>query len=88
MDGEANLNDKTTYFWKVEAIDVQGGITVMGGNNAIANNVKTLAEEPVKAFSFTSDLSAGFPGFVKGVVFDAATSKGEVKELNINMKQK
>ncbi len=71
VDREANLRDKTTYFWTVTAFDVAGGTTQMSGNSAAF----TLNEQ-AEPISFTSSLSNGFPGFIKGVIFDNDTASG------------
>lgn len=84
VDRTAGLRDKVTYYWTVMAVN-DGGITYMdvpagtstgavlrrtvsgrpGNNNT--NSVKTPG-------SFTPKLANGYPGFIKGYIFDSETN--------------
>jgi len=75
VDKEANLRDSTIYYWKVLASDVDGGTTLMGENGTGYSSRRfTSAAETESINSFTAKLSNGYPGFIKGIVFDNDTS--------------
>lgn len=75
VDKKASLRDATTYYWKVLAVDVDGGTTLMGESGASVSSRKIAhTAETASVSSFTAKLSNGYAGFVKGIVFDNDTS--------------
>ncbi|MCF6147445.1 MAG: PQQ-binding-like beta-propeller repeat protein [Candidatus Kuenenia sp.] len=75
VDKKASLRDSTTYYWKVLASDVDGGTTLMGENGTNSSSRKIASSSETESVSsFTAKLSNGYPGFIKGIVFDSDTS--------------
>ena len=84
VDKSAGLIDGTTYYWTVAAINA-GGITYMDTSagtstetilHRTASNHNTGKNKNItKTYnSFTPKLANGYPGFVKGYIFDTATN--------------
>ena len=84
VDKSAGLVDGTTYYWTVAAINA-GGITYMDTSagtstetilHRTASNHNTGKNKNItKTYSsFTPKLANGYPGFVKGYIFDTATN--------------
>jgi len=84
VDKLAGLADGTTYYWTVMAINA-GGITYM--DTSTGTSTETILSETAtnhdtgnnknitKTYSsFTPKLANGYPGFVKGYIFDTATN--------------
>ena len=84
VDKSAGLVDGTTYYWTVMAINA-GGITYM--DTSTGTSTETILSETAtnhdtgnnknitKTYSsFTPKLANGYPGFVKGYIFDTATN--------------
>lgn len=84
VDKSAGLIDGTTYYWTVAAINA-GGITYM--DTSAGTSTETILHRTAsnhnagknknitKTYSsFTPKLANGYPGFVKGYIFDTATN--------------
>ena len=85
VDKSAGLVDGTTYYWTVAALNA-GGITYMDASagtstetilSETATNHNTGKNKNITktGSSFTPKLANGYPGFVKGYIFDTATNK-------------
>ncbi len=74
VDKTAGLRDGTTYYWTVMAIN-DGGITYMGASTGTttAHNSSKYAVTKTSS-SFTPKLANGYPGFIKGYIFDKDTN--------------
>jgi len=74
VDKTAGLRDGTTYYWTVMAIN-DGGITYMGTSTGTttAHNISKYAVTKTSS-SFTPKLANGYPGFIKGYIFDKDTN--------------
>ena len=74
VDKTAGLRDGTTYYWTVMAIN-DGGITYMGTSTGTttAHNSSKYAVTKTSS-SFTPKLANGYPGFIKGYIFDKDTN--------------
>ncbi|MBI5306968.1 MAG: carboxypeptidase regulatory-like domain-containing protein [Planctomycetes bacterium] len=74
VDKTAGLRDGTTYYWTVVAIN-DGGITYMtastGTTTARGSSKNAVTKTPS---SFTPKLANGYPGFIKGFIFDKDTN--------------
>ncbi len=86
VDKSAGLRDGATYYWRVLAIDSDGGITFVGassGTSTSSAHTRNLGMMGYNAgssastgtsSSFTPKLANGYPGFVKGYVYDKDTN--------------
>jgi len=73
VDKTAGLRDGTTYYWTVMAIN-DGGLTYMGASTGTATARVSGKNAVTKTSgSFTPKLSNGYPGFIKGYIFDKDT---------------
>lgn len=84
VDKTAGLRDGVTYYWTVMAIN-DGGITYMDisagtstgafAQRTTSNHPANKNTSPVKtSTSFTPKLANGYPGFIKGYIFDGETN--------------
>lgn len=86
VDKTAGLRDGTTYYWRVLAIDGSGGVTSIGTDTG--TNTATVVQDAVSHYktsyssnisgtssSFKPKLANGYPGFIKGFIFDEKTNE-------------
>ena len=82
VDSSAGLKDGVTYYWRAIAVDSKGGVTYIGSSGKLAagkfNRLKSRnnsADSESDYNSFKPKLSNGYPGYVKGFVFDETTEE-------------